>query len=33
MVVIIETREDLAEEIAERNLPAKARYEWVVTDV
>jgi len=33
MEVIVETREDLAKEIAESSLPAKARYEWVATDM
>jgi len=33
MEVTIETREDPTEEIAESNLPVKARYEWVVVDV
>jgi len=33
MEVTVETREDPAKEIAESNLPAKVRYEWVVADV
>ena len=30
---VVEIREDPPEELAESNWPAKARYEWVATDV
>ena len=30
---VVETREDLPEELAESNWPAKTGYEWVAADV